>query len=201
MEQSVLPFAIPAPPAVPAPPALVFTRHPRARRYVLRVDADGSIRVTVPRWGSKREARAFAESQRGWIQRQLQRHAAERARPAPPALGTEDVRALRARAAAELPGRLEALATRLGLAVARVSIRDQRTRWGSCSRGGHICLNWRLVQMPDWIAEYVMVHELMHLKRMDHSPRFWRLVASACPRYQEARRWLRERDPILRPAP
>jgi predicted metal-dependent hydrolase len=109
------------------------------------------------------------------------------------------VRALRARAAAELPARLAALASRLGLSVTRVSIRDQRTRWGSCSRGGHICLNWRLVQMPEWIAEYVMVHELMHLKRLDHSKRFWRLVASACPRYQEARRWLREHDPILHP--
>lgn len=180
--------------------ALVFSRHPRARRYVLRVRPDGAIAVTLPRWGSKREARAFAESQQRWIEKELQRHAAERARPRPAAPAPAELRALRRRAVAELPERLAALAARFGLAVSRVSVRDQRTRWGSCSRRGHICLNWRLVLMPDWIAEYVMVHELMHLKRMDHSMRFWRLVASACPRYQEARQWLREHDPILHPA-
>jgi len=83
------------------------------------------------------------------------------------------------------------LAREHGLTVTRVSIRNQKWRWGSCSRNGHICLNWRLVQVPDWVRDYVMVHELMHLKRMDHSPKFWRLVAAECPRYQDARRWLR----------
>ena len=53
-------------------------------------------------------------------------------------------------------------------------------------------LNWRLIRMPDWVRNYVLIHELMHLKRMDHSPRFWKLVAAACPQHKEARRWLRE---------
>jgi len=84
------------------------------------------------------------------------------------------------------------LAAQHGLTVAGVSIRNQRSRWGSCSRAGRICLNWRLVAMPEWVRDYVILHELMHLKRMDHSPRFWALVAKACPRYQDARRWLRQ---------
>ena len=83
------------------------------------------------------------------------------------------------------------LAARHGLNVSRVSVRNQRWRWGSCSRNGHICLNWRLVQMPPSVRDYVMIHELMHLKRMDHSPRFWKLVAAACPDYAAARDWLR----------
>jgi hypothetical protein len=176
-------------------------RHPRARRYVIRVRPDGTVRVTVPRWGSRREAEAFAASQRRWIEKQLRRAEEERARPRPAELPVAELKAQRARAARELPPRLLALAAQHGLVVARVSVRNQRSRWGSCSRGGHICLNWRLVRMPHWIQDYVMLHELMHLKRMDHSPKFWKLVATVCPRHLEARRWLRECDPILHPGP
>jgi predicted metal-dependent hydrolase len=91
----------------------------------------------------------------------------------------------------ELPPRLLGLAAEHGLTVHRVSIRNQRSRWGSCSRKGHISLNWRLVQMPPAVRDYVMIHELMHLKRMDHSPTFWALVAQACPAFEAARRYLR----------
>jgi len=107
-------------------------------------------------------------------------------------LTTESLGRLRARAARELPPRLLELAAAHGLCVTRISVRNQRWRWGSCSRSGHICLNWRLVRMPPDVRDYVMIHELMHLKRMDHSPRFWKLVAAACPEYQAARQWLRE---------
>jgi predicted metal-dependent hydrolase len=169
----------------------VLVRHPRAKHYVLRVADDGGVRVTIPRWGSRRGAQEFARAQRAWIERQLRKLAAERQRPRPPELSREELRALIARAKCELPPRLLELAATHGLAVGRVSIRDQRWRWGSCNRKGHICLNWRLVTMPEWVRDYVLIHELMHLKRMDHSPRFWKLVAAACPNYQDARRWLR----------
>ena len=84
------------------------------------------------------------------------------------------------------------------LAVSRVSVHNQRTRWGSCGRNGHICLSWRLTLMPDWVRDYVMIHELMHLRRLDHSSQYWRLVAEACPDYRLARRWLRLHGPSLR---
>ena len=168
-----------------------FVRHPRARRYIVSVRHDGSVRVTIPRGGSKREAREFAEDQRGWIERQRLRIEARRA-VAPPGADPEVERTERARAARELPERLFDLAMAHGLVVSRVSVRNQRWRWGSCSRGGHICLNWRLVRMPAWVRDYVMIHELMHLKRLDHSPRFWKLVEAACPDYQRARQWLRD---------
>jgi predicted metal-dependent hydrolase len=168
-----------------------FVRHPRARRYVVSVRADGSVRVTIPRGGSKREAREFAEAQREWIDRQQRRIEAERA-VVRPIVHAEVEQQHRARAARDLPARLLALARAQGLVVSRVSVRNQRWRWGSCSRSGHICLNWRLVLMPDWVRDYVMIHELMHLKRLDHSPRFWKLVARACPDYERARQWLRQ---------
>jgi predicted metal-dependent hydrolase len=91
----------------------------------------------------------------------------------------------------ELVPRLHELAARHGLRVPRVSIRNQRSRWGSCARSGHIALNFRLVQMPDEVRDYVLVHELMHLHQQNHSRRYWRLVEAACPGFREAERWLR----------
>ena len=167
-----------------------FVRHPRARHYVVRVRDDGTVRVTIPRGGSKREARQFADRQHGWIERERRRVEAERRMQrdtAPP----EVERELRARATRELPARVLELARTHGLTVSRISVRNQRWRWGSCSKDGHICLNWRLAQMPAWVRDYVIVHELMHLKRMDHSRKFWALVAKAFPDYEAARRWLR----------
>ena len=75
--------------------------------------------------------------------------------------------------------------------VARVQVRNQRSRWGACSARRAITLNWRLVQMPESVADYVMLHELMHLKHHNHSPRFWRAVAGVCPWWREAEAWLR----------
>jgi predicted metal-dependent hydrolase len=172
-------------------PEYYFVRHRRARRYLLRVDPDGRVRVTIPRGGSRRDADAFAFRNRAWIDAQL-------SRVRPPVVGPEAQRAWRARAKAALPSRLFELADRHGLAVRAVSIRSQRTRWGSCGRNGHISLNWRLMLMPDWVRDYVLVHELMHLRRLDHSPKFWRLVEAACPDYRAARQWLRAHGPALR---
>lgn len=180
-------------------PLLVFVRHARARRYVIRVIGDGTVRVTIPRWGSKREAAAFAGQERAWIEKQRRRIEQNRLLPNPELRAPDAAPGTRnpepdvlARAKRELPARLFELAAEHRLTVARVSVRNQRSRWGSCSRSGHICLNWRLVDVPDWIRDYVIIHELMHLKRMDHSRRFWKLVAQACPAYQDARRWLRQ---------
>ena len=191
--QLPLDFASRPPHAAPLDPVLLFVRHPRARRYLIRVTDEGTVRVTVPRWGSKREAAAFVAREREWIDRQIERVAREHARQTSntgPGLTNVERRDLMARAKAELPPRLLELASRHGLAVTKISVRNQRWRWGSCSRSGHICLNWRLVTMPGEVRDYVLIHELMHLKRMDHSPKFWTLVAEACPEYKTARAWL-----------
>ena len=71
-----------------------------------------------------------------------------------------------------------------------MTIRNQRSRWGACSARGSITLNWRLILVPPWVREYVMIHELMHRRELNHSKRFWKHVAAACPRHQEARTWL-----------
>jgi predicted metal-dependent hydrolase len=72
-----------------------------------------------------------------------------------------------------------------------VRVRDQQSRWGACSGKGAITLNWRLVQMPPDVADYVMLHELAHLRQPNHSRRFWREVDRLCPSWRDAERWLR----------
>ena len=184
------PKAFPVP-AEPVPELRIhFVRMRRARRYVMRVRPDGDLRVTIPRGGSKAEALRFADKHLEWARRQRARVLASR-RPV-----VVD-RELRARAAAELPPQLLVLAARHGLTVARVSIRNQRSRWGSCSPRGHIALNFRLLLMPPDVREYILIHELMHLRQPNHSIRFWRLVEAACPGFRDADRWLKKHGASL----
>jgi predicted metal-dependent hydrolase len=69
-------------------------------------------------------------------------------------------------------------------------VRNQKARWGSCSAQGVITLNWRLILVPEFVRDYVMLHELMHRRELNHSRRFWKLVAAVCPRHRDARQWL-----------
>ena len=94
-------------------------------------------------------------------------------------------------AAAELPPRGRELAARHELAIAGIQVRNQRSRWGACSPRRFITLNWRLIQMPPQVSDYVMLHELMHLRQPNHSRRFWREVDRVCPEWRDAERWLR----------
>jgi predicted metal-dependent hydrolase len=175
----------------PVPPLQVhYVRMRTARRYVMRVRPDGALRVTIPRGGSKAEAQRFAERHLDWALRQRSKVLAAQRPP-------EVERALRLRAERELPPRLLALAAENGLSVGRVTIRDQRSRWGSCSPKGHIALNYRLMLMPEAVRDYILVHELMHLKQADHSRRFWRFVEAACPGFRDAERWLRRHGSSL----
>jgi len=101
-------------------------------------------------------------------------------------------------AARELPLRVLEFALSHQLTVSRVTVRNQRSRWGSCSRRGTISLNWRIIQAPSFVRDYLILHELMHLRQMNHSARFWREVERVCPDYQTAERWLKEHSELLR---
>lgn len=168
----------------------VFVRHRRARRYILRVLPDGKVRVTLPRRGSLRAARAFLLANTAWIARERARRSG-RGVDAPRPLRPLVERWFRAKAERELPPMMHALARAHGITISRVSVRDQRSRWGACSSKGSITLNWRLIRVPAFVREYVLIHELMHRRELNHSRRFWRLVAACCPRHAEAREWLR----------
>jgi hypothetical protein len=100
-------------------------------------------------------------------------------------------------AAEELMPRTWELAKLHALPVRRVAVRNQRSRWGSCSIKGTISLNWRLIQTPALVRDYIILHELMHLREMNHSRRFWRWVEQVCPRYLEAEAWLKQHASLL----
>lgn len=101
------------------------------------------------------------------------------------------------RARIELPARTWELAAETGAAVKQVTVRNQRSRWGSCSAGGTISLNWRLVQAPERVRDYIIYHELAHLWEMNHSDRFWARVAAVCPWWREAEQWLKRDGSLL----
>jgi hypothetical protein len=103
----------------------------------------------------------------------------------------------RRRARAEIAPRLDAAAAAVGRPYRTLTIRGQRTRWGSCSASGAMSFNWRLLLAPEPVLDYVVWHEACHLAVMDHSPRFWALVARHCPGYEEPRRWLRRHGATL----
>ena len=101
------------------------------------------------------------------------------------------------RAKIELPARAWELAAETGADVKHVTVRNQRSRWGSCSAGGTISLNWRLVQAPDAVRDYIIYHELMHLREMNHSDRFWARVAAVCPWWRDAEKWLKRNGGLV----
>ncbi|MFH1484877.1 MAG: SprT family zinc-dependent metalloprotease [Chloroflexota bacterium] len=103
----------------------------------------------------------------------------------------------RKQAASFIKTRTDDLNSRLGLAYNRLVIRDQRTRWGSCSRKGNLSFNWRLMMAPKPVIDYVIIHELAHLRELNHSRKFWELVAKHCPEWREHKKWLKEHQEEL----
>ena len=175
-------------------------RSRRARRWSLTVPWGAPARLTVPHWMPDAAVAQVVESHQGWIAAERERHVPRldlRRR------GVSEPEARRA--ARELVTMLaEEEAEALGVSYRRIEIRDQRTRWGSCSPRGTLSFNWRLVLAPFDVLDYVVVHELCHLREPNHSARFWRLVAERRPGWREHRAWLREHGAELlafRPAP
>src|SRR5450432_2628872 len=105
---------------------------------------------------------------------------------------------LRHLASEELPPRVMELAALHGVNVSRVTVRNQKSRWGSCSRRGTISLNWRLIKSPGFVRDYIILHELAHRRQMNHSEKFWQEVARLCPDYLQGERWLKLHAKLLR---
>ncbi len=104
---------------------------------------------------------------------------------------------LRKLAQQELPARVQELAALHRIEISRVSVRNQKSRWGSCSRKGTISLNWRLIQTPHFVQDYIILHELAHRRQMNHSDKFWLEVERLCPDYLVAERWLKTHRQVL----
>ena len=97
--------------------------------------------------------------------------------------------------------RADELCSQLGVSYGRVTIRGAKTRWGSCSQKGNLNFNWKLMMAPEPVIDYVIIHELAHLKEMNHSKNFWKLVAEHCPKWRNHKKWLKVHEAELAAKP
>lgn len=178
----------------------VFVVRSRRRSIGLELKPDGTVYLRLPLRASRREALAFLESKEAWLRRHLAEQSARD--EAAEALGLtplteEELSALTRAAREDLTVRCERFAPLVGVDYGRISIRHQKTRWGSCSQKGNLNFNCLLMLAPEAVRDYVVVHELTHRKEMNHSPKFWAAVEAVLPDYREQERWLKKNGPLL----
>lgn len=162
----------------------------------ISIDPDGRITVRVPMRTSEKDIRHLLLDKRLWIiTKYLEVQEQQKKRPTSDLTDAQRA-ALKKRyvdAAKEyFPKRIAYFSQFTGGTYNRITIRDQKTRWGSCSAKGTLSFNWRLMLAPPSIPDYVIVHELCHLTYMDHSAAFWQKVESVYPDYRTARKWLKD---------
>ena len=160
------------------------------RSYTLSVHAGGRVTLTVPKSASIRSAEKFLQQKSAWLKRTLERspqtdYMSERERKKHYVEHKEDARKL-------IHERLRELNTYYNLRYRRVSVRANRTRWGSCSEHGNLNFDYRILFLPEHVQDYLITHELCHLQEMNHSEQFWALVAETVPNYKEVRKELRK---------
>ena len=166
----------------------VRIRESKRARRARAVYRDGQTpELVVPAGASERTVRRQLNLHAEWL-------AAQMARAPKPSLALERVRITEDEARYEAYERVVPIAAReaerLGVAFRRVAVRDQRSRWGSCSTAGTLSFNWRLVLAPAGVLDYVVAHEVCHLRECNHSHRFWALLEAIRPGYREHRDWL-----------
>ena len=176
---------------------LPFTVIKSKRRTMgISIDEEGEILFRVPLRATEREIMRMAEEKSHWvITHYLEICAKKNSRPVSD-LSAVQRTALENRykeaARSYIPKRVAYYHAMTGGDYRRIAIRDQKTRWGSCSSKGTLSFNWRLMLAPPAVLDYVVVHELCHLTHMDHSPAFWQAVEAVCPDYRNLRKWLKE---------
>ena len=171
----------------------------RSRRKTLALEVqEDRVLLRAPLRCPRATLEAFVEKNRGWLSRRLQaREERRRALAAIPALREEELAALQKRGRTVFAERAAHFAPLVGVRYGRISVRRQRSKWGSCSSRGNLNFNCLLLLAPAEVLDYVVVHELCHRLEMNHSPRFWAEVARVLPDWREARRWLREQGDTL----
>ena len=162
-----------------------------ARKTVaIEITRDGRVLVRAPYRTSMRDIERMVAAKAEWIRRHLEKMRDRKAQKGE-RLSEDEIRALAKAALEDIPKRLEKFAPLVGVTYGRVTIRNQRTRWGSCSAKGNLNFNCLLMLCPEAVRDYVVVHELCHRKEMNHSAKFWALVRQTMPDYEIRRKWLR----------
>lgn len=162
----------------------------------VQITSGGQVKVRAPRRTSRAAVERFLIEKQEWILKYLTKAAAQAA-PAPPPLPESERRRYVETARDIFTRKAAYYASIMRVTYGRISIREQKTRWGSCSSKGNLNFNWRLIFAPEDVLDYIVVHELAHRKEMNHSPAFYAVVASVLPDYKKAQRWLREHGESL----
>lgn len=160
------------------------------KTMAIQVKAEGKVIFRVPYRVPEAEVLRFAAQHRDWIGRQYRKAMEQTA--AQPVYSAEEIRLYKEILHPVLQHRAAYYAGLLGVTYGRIAIRDQKTRWGSCSAAGNLNFNWRLAVIPEELRDYVIVHELAHRLEMNHSPRFWAQVERILPDYRDRRKKLKE---------
>ena len=164
----------------------------RSKRRTIAVEVKHDLRVIVrvPMRMKQKDIERFIADESAWIERHIDIVKARQADCAP-AFTDDEISNLVAAAREDIPQRVAKYAARLGVTVGRITIRNQKTRWGSCSAKANLNFNCLLMLCPEEIRDYVVVHELCHRRELNHSPRFWALVEDILPDYKDCRKWLK----------
>ena len=164
------------------------------KTIAIQITPEGEVLVRCPNRMPKWQIQQFVDSKSDWIEAHLQKIAA---RPAALKLTEPELNALARQAAEDLPKRVAKFAPLVGVSWGRITIRRQRTRWGSCSGKGNLNFNCLLMLSPEEVRDYVVVHELCHRKQMNHSQKFWSEVAAILPDYPSRKKWLKDNGNAL----
>ena len=168
----------------------------RRKTIAIEIHPDLSIRVRAPLRMPQYRIMEFLEEKEHWIDlhlekmRQRQKSNADQASRI--SISEEEIKQLTELAKEVIPQRVAFFAAQMGVNYGRITIRNQKTRWGSCSQEGNLNFNCRLMKMPPEVLDYVVVHELCHRKQMNHSRAFWEEVEKVLPDYRVTRQWLKQ---------
>ena len=166
----------------------------RRKTVAIHITAEGAVQVRCPSRMPKWQIQQFVDSKKSWIEAHLQKIAS---RPAQPKLTQQELKALAKQAEEDLAQRVARFSPLAGVSYGRITIRAQRTRWGSCSGKGNLNFNCLLMLAPEAVRDYVVVHELCHRKEMNHSQQFWQEVEALLPDYRTPRKWLKDNGAAL----
>ncbi|MBQ7446626.1 MAG: M48 family metallopeptidase [Eubacterium sp.] len=164
----------------------------------IQVDRDANVIVRAPYRVSEREIRRFLAEKEAWIRKHQEKiRAQEKAFEGIKPLTREEIEMLADQAMKVIPERVAYYAKKIGVTYGRITIRNQKTRWGSCSSKGNLNFNCLLMLTPPEVIDSVVVHELCHRKEMNHSAKFYDEIYRVCPAYDKWNRWLKENGPLL----
>lgn len=161
------------------------------RTLSMQITAQGQVKVRAPMGTPKSTVDRFFMEKEAWILKHLA-IAVENAAPEPSPLCESERKRYMELARDIFTRKVSYYASVMGVTYGRISIREQKTRWGSCSSKGNLNFNWRLIFAPEAVLDYIVIHELAHRKEMNHSPAFYRIIASVMPDYKKQQNWLRD---------